>query len=345
MSESDHQLYACLWELTLRCNLNCMHCGSAAGKARNKELSLDECYHIANQLLELGCKELTFIGGEIFLYPGWEKIARYMSDNGLIVNIMSNGYQIGEREIEQIKYAKLSNVGISIDGMETSHNMIRRRSDSFASIKKTFDLLNREQIPIGAVTCLLDFNFFELEELYAYLLNNNVELWQLQLANPMGNLADKRELILHPDKIPLITKFIHEKNKERRMLVVAADSIGYHDENETYIRGNRAPICFWEGCQAGLTSIFIDSIGNVKGCGALYSEVFIEGNLKEKTLREIWDNQDNFSYNRKFDVNLLTGKCNLCDMGNICKGGCRASNYFTTHSLYENAFCARNNPA
>ena len=31
-----------VWELTLRCNSNCIHCGSEAGKARSDELDTEE---------------------------------------------------------------------------------------------------------------------------------------------------------------------------------------------------------------------------------------------------------------------------------------------------------------
>jgi MoaA/NifB/PqqE/SkfB family radical SAM enzyme len=63
-------------EITLKCNMRCIHCGSAAGSAREKELSVDECLHVADDLIDLGCSRATFIGGEVFLYDGWEKVAR-----------------------------------------------------------------------------------------------------------------------------------------------------------------------------------------------------------------------------------------------------------------------------
>ena len=126
------------------------------------------------------------------------------------------------------------------------------------------------------------------------------------------------------------------------MVIQAADSIGYYyDDNEAHIRGRRAPVSYWAGCRAGITSVFIDSVGNVKGCGALYSETFIEGNVRQRPLAEIWNAEDSFAYNRKFDTTLLTGKCRDCDVGDVCKGGCRASNFFAANSLYESAFCCR----
>jgi radical SAM protein with 4Fe4S-binding SPASM domain len=322
-----------------------MHCGSVAGSARQQELTLSECFRVANEIVELKCKELTFIGGEIFLYAGWEKIANYLTKHGIVANLMSNGYRIGQNEINQILFAQLSNVGISLDGTEAVHNRIRRNKHSFSQIQNTFDLLNKAEISIGVVTSLLEMNYPALEDLYQLLVKNNVNLWQIQLVNPMGNMANKKELILNRKHIPALINFIREKNKDRYMLVVAADNVGYYfDDTEVYIRGIRNPVCYWAGCWAGINSLFIDSVGNVKGCGALYDEKFIEGNLKQNSLAEIWTNKENFSYNRKFSPSLLSGNCKDCDVGSVCKGGCRASNYFMTNSLYKNAFCPHVKP-
>jgi radical SAM protein with 4Fe4S-binding SPASM domain len=341
MSNNDYRLFTCLWELTLKCNLNCIHCGSVAGSARQQELTIKECFQIADEIIELKCKELTFIGGEIFLYKGWEKIANYLSMHGMLVNLMSNGYMIGNSEIDQMKFASLSNVGISLDGTEAIHNQIRGNKLSFSRIQNTFNLLNKAEVPIGVVTSLLETNYQSLEDLYQFLVVNNVNLWQIQLVNPMGNMKKKRELILNREHIPDLINFVREKNKDRKMLVVAADNIGYYyEDTEGRIRGTMSPLCYWTGCSAGIATIFIDSVGNVKGCGALYDEKFIEGNLRQSSLKEIWNSKDSFNYNRKFTVDMLTGNCRDCDVGSICHGGCRASNYFMTDSLYENAFCA-----
>ena len=337
-----YSLLSCLWELTLRCNMNCLHCGSRAGAARENELTREECLRVADELVLLGCKDLTFIGGEIFMYKGWEKIARHLADAGVTVNIMTNGYRMGKVHIRQIKHAKLANVGISIDGMAENHVRVRRRPDGFSQVTKALDLLWQEGIPSGVVTSLLEFNYQDLDQMYDFLVEHHVEIWQLQLVNPMGNMAGNKTLIISPEKIPSITRFIRRKNRERRMSVIAADNIGYFDQNEYYIRGARAPICCWEGCQAGITGVFIDSVGNIKGCGAMYDDAFIEGNVRERSLTDIWNDDGCFAYNREFDAGMLTGKCGDCSLGDVCRGGCRASNFFATGAMYENQFCSRN---
>jgi radical SAM protein with 4Fe4S-binding SPASM domain len=153
----------------------------------------------------------------------------------------------------------------------------------------------------------------------------------------MGNAADKVPM-LDPVKVPQLTKFIKEKTAENKIRIYTGDSIGYFDENEEFIRGN----CTWQGCQAGLTVVGIDSIGNVKGCESLQSDEFIEGNLRNESLRNIWFKPGNFAYNRDFTVDMLTGTCKDCDKGEICRGGCRGSCFFNTKSKFENAYCSYN---
>ena len=68
----------------------------------------------------------------------------------------------------------------------------------------------------------------------------------------------------------------------------------------------------------------------------------IEGNLRQKTLREIWENPNAFCYNRGFTPELLTGKRASCDKGAFCAGGCRGYNYFLHGKLYEAPFCVKN---
>ena len=330
----------CVWEITLACNMRCIHCGSAAGRARNDELTVVECLKVANDLLDLGCKQVTFIGGELFLYNGWEKVAGKLSAKGIAVNIITNGYLMGDIQINQIREANLENVGISVDGMENNHNRIRNVNTSFQRVLNAFKRLRKEKISIAAITALLDFNFYDLEPLYYLLAENGVTVWQIQIATPMGNLAGSQKYLLDPQKVPLITKFIREKRNEGKIRIYAGDDVGYYDENEMYLRNRPGTIAAWQGCQAGLKVVGIDSVGNVRGCASLYSDEFIEGNLREESLREIWEKEGNFAYNRQFNIRQLEGKCADCDKARICRGGCRGSCYFSTGSLFENMYCS-----
>jgi MoaA/NifB/PqqE/SkfB family radical SAM enzyme len=57
-----------VWEITLRCDHACSHCGSRAGpSAREDELSTEEMLEVADALVRMGSREVTLIGGEAYL--------------------------------------------------------------------------------------------------------------------------------------------------------------------------------------------------------------------------------------------------------------------------------------
>jgi radical SAM protein with 4Fe4S-binding SPASM domain len=339
MNSTEYVPEYAVWELTLRCNMKCLHCGSSAGKARANELTVDECLRVANDLLILGCRQITFIGGEVFLYKGWEKVAGRMSEGGAKVNIITNAYLMGVDAIARIKEAKLNNVGISLDGMQKNHDRIRRNG-SFRKVLASFEMLRQAEIPIAVVTSLVAFNVPDLDGMYDLLVENGVTIWQIQIATGMGNMAGKEAYLLDPEKVGQITWFIREKRRSDDLRIYAGDDIGYFDENEPYIRNRPGTIAVWNGCKAGIRVVGIDSVGNVKGCESIYSDEFIEGNLRQESLEQIWFKEGNFAYNRNFDVSMLSGACAGCDKGSICRGGCRGSSYFNSGSLFESRYCS-----
>jgi radical SAM protein with 4Fe4S-binding SPASM domain len=65
----------------------------------------------------------------------------------------------------------------------------------------------------------------------------------------------------------------------------------------------------------------------VKGCLSLPSArhgktLYIEGNLRTASLRELWSRPGGFAYNRGFSVDQLRGFCRVCRYGDLCRGGC-----------------------
>ena len=72
-----------VWELTLACNLGCVHCGSRAGDARAAELSTAEALDLVRQLADAGIREVTLIGGEAYLRADWLDVVRAIRTAGM----------------------------------------------------------------------------------------------------------------------------------------------------------------------------------------------------------------------------------------------------------------------
>jgi molybdenum cofactor biosynthesis enzyme MoaA len=56
----------CVWEVTSRCNMRCLHCASdlGDGRTRGSELTLEECRRVCGELKDLGCEHVVLSGGE-----------------------------------------------------------------------------------------------------------------------------------------------------------------------------------------------------------------------------------------------------------------------------------------
>ena len=338
MSGVPYKLRSCVWEITLACCYSCRHCGSRAGRARENELTTAECLDVVRQLSELGCRRVSLIGGEVFMRSDWAEIVRALTDSSIATAIITNGFDFSPELIAELKACDIESVAVSIDGNREVHDCLRMEG-SYDRALKAIDALHAAGIPVSVITTLNGMNIGCLDELYEEFEGRGIFAWQLQACSPMGNAVnlgidwdfDHREAI----------RFVEKHLADDEFDVGVADNIGYFTESEGSLRGNKSGLAIFHGCRAGLASVGIDSVGNVRGCESMYDERFNEGNLRERTLREIWEDTEAFAYNRKFSEELLSGKCSGCRYGAYCAGGCRSYNYFTSGSMYEHKSCVK----
>lgn len=333
-----YRLQSCVWEITLACCFSCRYCGSRAGQARENELTTEECLDVAGQLADMGCRRVSLIGGEAFMRPDWAAIARALTDRGIRVSIITNGYLFSGKLLSELKQAKIESVAISLDGPEEIHDR-QRQAGSFQRAMDAMETLIGNDIPVSVISTLHSGNVHSLEDMYEILKRREIFAWQLQACAPMGNASkgDFFEAIDFAEVIGFVEAYMHQSD----FAIGIADNIGYYTEGEGRLRGNLSGGGCFLGCRAGLSAVGIDSVGNVRGCESMYDDFFIEGNLREKSLKEIWDAPGAFAYNRCFTSDRLSGKCGACDYGNLCAGGCRSYNYFVHRKLYESPGCAR----
>ena len=121
-------------------------------------------------------------------------------------------------------------------------------------------------------------------------------------------------------------------------------NVGYFGEPEERLRDEGVVVPYWTGCLAGLQVIGIESNGNIKGCLSLPSEqngvdAFVEGNIRQSSLRDIWCKKDAFSYCRAFRVESLGGFCRTCEYNDICRGGCTWTCFSEQGFVRDNPYC------
>ena len=330
-----------VWELTLRCDLACRHCGSRAGRARPDELDTAEALDVVAQLAELGVLEATIIGGEAYLREDWHVIAAALHRAGIRTSMTTGGRALTPERVAMVKEAGIDTVSVSIDGLEATHDHLRALRGSHAAALRALANLQAAGVPRSVNTQLTGTNLREIEPLLEVLAPYGIHSWQVQITVAMGRAADHPELLVQPwqmlEVMPLVAR-LSRATEARGIRLWPASNIGYFGPYERLLRKDY-PDAHQGGCEAGLRALGIEANGDVKGCPSLPSAAYVGGNLREHRLRAIWERSAALRWNRDRGVEELWGRCRGCYYEDVCKAGCT----WTGHVLFgrrgNNPYC------
>lgn len=340
-----YQPITCVWEVTMGCNMRCGHCGSSCATPLPDELTTDEALNLCEQIAGLGLKWVTLSGGEPLTRKDITQLVQRLSQSGVSVNIITNGWLMDRSMAEKLKKSGIATVAISIDGTKKTHDMVRKK-DAFQHAEKSFQVLKELGIQTGAVTTITNQNIHALGKIKEELIRMGVNTWQVQLGLPMGNLKERPDWLLEPEKVRDIIDFCYDTAKEGRIKIYPADCIGYYTKKEMEIKKisyRTDMVSMWDGCNAGVRGFGILHNGDILGCTSIRDRSYIEGNIRERSLRDIWEDENSFSWRRTIKKEQLEGDCKTCVYGSKCLGGCPNTRLTMNGSIYsENKYCAYN---
>jgi radical SAM protein with 4Fe4S-binding SPASM domain len=328
-----------VWEITLACDLACQHCGSRAGRRRRDELNTAEALDLVDQIAELGARSVGLIGGEAYLRKDWIKIIAAVRAAGMECDLQTGGRNLTDERVARAVEAGLTGVGISIDGIGATHDRLRGVPGSFEMAIAAMNRVRAHGIEVGVNTQINRETLNQLPALMDIIINAGAHNWQLAITTAMGNAADHPELLLQPwemlDVLPLLAKLAVDGRK-RGLFLQPASNIGYFGPHESSLRNVMNEDIHFHGCNAGDTVMGIEADGTIKSCPGLPSP-YAGGNIRDRRLRDIWENAEPLAFNRRRTVEDLWGYCRTCYYAETCLAGCT----WTAHALMGRA---GNNP-
>ncbi|MBE8965897.1 nif11-class peptide radical SAM maturase 3 [Nostocales cyanobacterium LEGE 12452] len=343
-----HRKSYAVWEITLKCNLACSHCGSRAGHERANELSPEEALDLVKQMAEVGIKEVTLIGGEAFLRPDWLEIAKAINEAGMLCGMTTGGYGISLETAQKMKSAGISTVSVSIDGLEATHDRLRGKKGSWKYAFKTMSHLREVGIYFGCNTQINRLSAPEFPCIYERIRDAGARAWQVQLTVPMGNAADNADILLQPHELldiyPMLARVARRAYQEGVQLQ-AGNNIGYYGPYERLLRGRgkEHEFSFWQGCGAGLSTLGIEADGAIKGCPSLPTTAYTGGNIREQTLHDIIEGAEELRFNlgagTPEGTKHLWGFCKTCEYAELCRGGCSWTAHVFFNKRGNNPYC------
>ena len=133
-----HPLEQLFWECTLRCNLNCRHCGSdCKAVSLVKDMPLEDFVPVLDELAEkMDASDVMVVttGGEPLIRKDILDIGRAIRERGFLWGMVSNGMLLTEDMFGKLTEAGLQSLSLSIDGFEEEHNWMRGNPDSFVDV-------------------------------------------------------------------------------------------------------------------------------------------------------------------------------------------------------------------
>jgi radical SAM enzyme (rSAM/lipoprotein system) len=309
-----HQLNYIFWECTLRCNLNCIHCGSDCKKdSLIKDMPSKDFFKALDEITPIISPNKTMIvltGGEAILREDISEIGQELYRRGFPWGVVSNGMHMDKPMLIKLIESGIRAITISLDGLEESHNWLRGNKKSFLNAENAISLLIKtKDLKYDVVTCANQKNFSELPDLYDFLVNKGIKDWRIFTIFPIGRAKHHELLQLNATSFKGLFDFIKKVRKEGKIKLNYGCE-GFLGNYEGEVRDN------FFFCRAGINVASVLADGSISACPNLRDN-FIQGNIYKDNFKDVWLNRYAIYRDRNW---TKTGICKECDFFNYCEG-------------------------
>jgi AdoMet-dependent heme synthase len=329
------------WRCTFACNSHCVHCTSAGKSAFPDEMDTASAKQLVDQIYDFGATFLGITGGDPFLRKDLFEVVRYAKKVGLSVSIITDGHMFNDAAVENVVRNEMR-VSVSIDGSEAVNDRIRGKGAYASAVS-----LLKKLTGTGLLDCLV-YTFANVDENVT-----NVTEADFRHVNDLAALHGARWVVYHG-----LVPYSSDKNclkadpspaqYEWAMNKLYDLSVEYKDKPAVNVY---VPFYARIAKQRGLSNFddwynnfflgkcwfgrFMSIAENGDAIPCSYNDVYRFGNVKDKSLREIWDGlQSSEFFAKARDKANIKGKCGVCEYKEVC-GGCRTAALFYTGDLLE----------
>jgi radical SAM protein with 4Fe4S-binding SPASM domain len=296
-TEQEHRLFSAHWELTYRCNEQCSHCYLDVLPANQDvpgELSIEECFRVIDELVELGVLHLLFSGGEILAHRGFFQIAEYARSKRLLLRLFTNGILITPQVADRLAALHPYAIEISVYGSDPeTHDKITQRERSWDLTMRALRLLRERGVRTKIKVPVMRENFGQLREIEKLADELGAEFRYDTTITPKDNGS----------RSPLKHRLTYQELVGLFREILAAEAWA-----------NRRVSPDARTCGITLNSLAIDPYGNVFPCVQTRE---LAGNLRDQSLKSIWEESSVWQELGNLTISELP-VCRECELVNLC---------------------------
>lgn len=296
--------YSVLFELTARCNMNCVHC-YLQNVHDTKELSYDKIIEIIDILYEKGIVFLTFTGGEILLRKDFVDIYLYAKKKGFLVELFTNGYLFDDKIIDALAEYPPLLVDISLYGAsENTYRKVTGLQNAFARVIQNCKKLKKAGIRVSLKSPIIDLTYPEIKDMQ--MLADKLQI-PFVYTFEICNTIDRQDM---PKmyQISLNKALEYEfANHYKQIQTEGRKSKSNYDEIINELRTNEKVY----SCNVAVNSFVVDYNGKMCPCMKLrHRGIKLEKNNYEK----IWSDFKKYSA----QIATMDYKCKGCEALYYC---------------------------
>lgn len=294
------------FELTAKCNLNCVHCYAKCDRG-HKDFTTDEFKHLFDQLIDRGLMETYFTGGEIFTRSDFDELYVYAKRKGIILVLLSNITLLNQHHIDLFTEYPVENISTTMYGYsEETYERVTGVKGSYKMFMNALELIRKNGLPYELKFVTLDENKEDLYKVREFGRQLGVEMVVSTGIHPSsdGGMTpmDSR---LTPEKA---FEFDWKDPGRRAFWRDVAKKIL---TGEMELIPGRAKARFAEGylypCSIANQHVFITSDFHLQGC---VRSSFKKYNLRTGSFDEGWKFLQTEFLDKKSSVNFPCRTCN-----------------------------------
>ncbi len=318
-SENIHQKPVVVWNITRRCNLNCIHCYSDSKNSEYPgELTTKEAKQVIDDLADFGIPVLLFSGGEPLLREDIFELAGYAKERGIRTVLSTNGTLIDKK----IKDSGFSYIGISLDGLNSNN-------DRFRGVKGAFDMALRGirncKMKVGIRFTITRHNHHDIKGIFELLKEEKIGRACFYHLVYSGRGSDiKNDDLSHSEMKDVMETLCSQTTKDIEVLTVDnhTDSVFLYKKIK-----NKDMLKLSGGNSSGIGIACIDNLGDVHPDQFWTFQSL--GNVRKRKFSEIWTDNNNpiLSALRDNRKKYIKGKCSRCNYFDLCNGNFRVRAY------------------
>ena len=310
-----HPLQQLFWESTLRCNVNCLHCGSdCLSSAVTPDMPADDFLHVIDTEItpHVNPNNLFVIisGGEPLMRSDLAYVGHALKQRGYPWGMVTNGLALTQSRYRELRHAGLRSMAISLDGLQDEHIWMRQNPLAFEGAGRAIRLCAADRgMTWDVVTCANQRNISHLTAIRDLLWDMGVRRWRIFGIDPMGRAANNPELLLDDRQFRHLLDFIAAERKAGRHVSYSCE--GFLGDYEGRVR-NRL-----YHCAAGISvaSILID--GSISACTSIRGKYY-QGNIYHDSFWRVWEEE--FKPYRDRSWMRQTEPCKDCKVFSFCEG-------------------------